>query len=199
MTPQNFTFLCYYHACFIKLEVFIFLSCLTHSLSLSDFTGVITTSMSASMTTLMSTVRTTLARCPMSGPSDTSSTWWTMTATAPATTPPRASNAGSATGLCRPTGRWSSQRSSSCLLPFPWASSSVLAESIIIYVSMQWPPSIIQRSYCTFLPTAIKYLELTNTKNNKKLFFWHQQVLVQLLMFKQFDIWHLWHFFIWCQ
>lgn len=154
----------YYHAYFVKLEVFIFLSWLSDSLSLSGFTGVITTSMSASMTTLMSTVRTTLAQCPMSEPSDTSSTWWIMTATAPVTTPPKASNAGSATGLWRPTGRWSSQRSSSYLLPFPWASSSVLAESIIIYVSMHWLPSIIQRSYCTFQPTARKYLKLTNTK-----------------------------------
>lgn len=83
---------------------------------LPGFTGVITTLTSASTTTLMCTVHTTLAQSPTSVLSATFSTWWTMMATAPVTTQPRASNAGSATGLCHQMDHWNSQRSSSSSL-----------------------------------------------------------------------------------
>lgn len=69
--------------------------------SLLDFTGVITTLMSASTTTLMFTVHITSAQSQTSVLNATFSTWSTMMATAPVTTLPRVSNAGSATGLCR--------------------------------------------------------------------------------------------------
>ena len=97
-------------------EIFTFPSLLSPS---PGFTGVTTTSMSASTTTLMSTAHTTPARSLTSGPSATSSTWLTTTATAPATTQPRASNAGSATDPCHQTDRSSSRRSSSSSLLSP--------------------------------------------------------------------------------
>lgn len=85
----------------------------------------------------MSTVLTTKTQCLRSGRSATSSTWSTMMATAHATTPPRASSAGSATGRIPRMGRSSFQRSSSSSLPSPWASSSDRAENTTTSVSLR--------------------------------------------------------------
>lgn len=105
-------------------------------ISFPAFTGAITILTSASTTTLMFTVLTTPVQSQTSGRNATFSTWSTMMATARVTTLPKASNAGSATGLCHRTGRSSSQRSSSSSPPFPWALSFVLAENTIISVSI---------------------------------------------------------------
>lgn len=75
------------------------------------------------------------SRCLRSALSATSSTWSTTTATARATTPPRASSVGSATGRTLPTDRSSFPRSSSSSLPSPWASSSGRAENTTTSVS----------------------------------------------------------------
>lgn len=102
----------------------------------SGFTEGITTLTSASTTTSTSTVHITSARCRMSGPSATCFTWWTMTATAHVTTPPKASSAGNATGLCLQTDRSSFPKSSSSSHLSHWVLSSAPAESTTTSVSM---------------------------------------------------------------
>lgn len=94
-----------------------------------------TTLTCALTTTWMSTVLTTKTQCLRSGQSAMSSTWSTMMATPRATTPPRASSVGNATGRTRRTDRSSSQRSSSSSLPSPWALSSDRDENTTISVS----------------------------------------------------------------
>lgn len=74
-------------------------------------------------------------QCLRSGQSAMSSTWSTMMATPRATTPPRASSVGSATGRTLRTDHSSFQRSSSSSPPSPWALSSDRGENTTISVS----------------------------------------------------------------
>lgn len=98
----------------------------------------------------MSTALTMQTQCLRSGPNAMSSTWLTMMATAHATTLPKASNVGSATGRTLRTDRSSFQRSSSSSLPSPWALSSDRAESTTTSVSHDFWAHSIPVSYNAF-------------------------------------------------